>query len=170
MAIYLGQPPVWVPIPAEHARRLRTLGGWFAMLIGSSAVVLAVLVVLLGAQLLSRADVIISFVYIFALTMDVFLAMSGFLVLNPWRHLRGDQIELLLVQRSRQMLGWIWGFLFFFALGLTFFLLGVMRTEIRRGGHIDGWDWVFVVVAYLPIALQGLAFFVGRRLYPRPNL
>ncbi|MGW0519791.1 hypothetical protein [Crossiella sp. NPDC003009] len=170
MAVYVGRPPVWVPIPAEHARRLRTAGGWFAMLTGSAAVVLAVLVVLLGGQLVTRYDVLVPFVYIFALTMDVFLAMTGFLVLNPWRHLRGEHIELLLVRRSRQLLGLFWGVMFLFAFFLTFFLLGLLQTELRRGGRMDGWDWLFVAVAYLPVLLQGVGFFVGRRLYPRPHI
>ncbi|MGO1049723.1 hypothetical protein [Crossiella sp. CA198] len=159
-----------MPIPAEQARRLRTLGGWFAMLIGSSAVVLAAVVLLLGGQLTTGPGEFVVLVDMLALALDAVLALTGFLFLNPWRHLRGNHIELLLVQRSRQMLGLGWGLMMFFALGLTFFLLVVLRAEVRRGGQIDGWDWVFVVVAYLPIVLQGMAFFLGRRLYPRPNL
>ncbi|WP_086780589.1 hypothetical protein [Crossiella equi] len=166
----------WVPAkPGRYVRlspgqvqdfRYRTgLVGGVLGLVGLAAGVTSIG---LGMRLPTTHYLFGSWAWFLAAMADLVLVLTGFVVLNPGRHLRADHLDVKLVRRTREGLGVLWGLSTVLVLGSAWNLASLTPRAARDGFPFNGVAWAFVVLLGLTVVLGGVAYVLGRRAVVAP--
>lgn len=158
-----GEPPRWVPVPADRVERARARLALTGLPVVGAALVLGIVLVVVGLNLPSARNPI-NVIGVMTAGIAVFCAMlSGASVLSARSCVRDGYVDVNGSRLVRRLLGVWWGAAIFCVLGAWFAEVMTLGGDVRFGAGSAAYLALLAVV----LVLGGVAFFATSNILGR---
>jgi len=158
-----GEPPQWVPVPADRVERARARLALIGLPVAGAALVLGIVLVAVGLNLLTARSPL-NVIGVMTAGIAAFFAMlSGASVLSARSCVRDGYVDVNGSRLVRRLLGVWWGAAIFCVLGAWFAEVMTLRGDVPFGAG----SAVYLALLALVLVLGGLAFFAASNILRR---